>query len=165
MTSELIEIQLIAKQKRAENERFRLFLKPLPSKEVDAVALKISEEITQEVDCTACGNCCKVLEPPVNEEDIAFFAKKMNLSEADFLKSFVKETEDKREKFLCVQPCVMLAENKCTIYENRPAPCADYPHLHHGAIKYRMKSILANYGICPIVFRTIEKLKIEMGFL
>ena len=164
MTSELLEIKRLAKEKQHENENFSVYVKKFASKEIDSIAFAISEEITAEIDCTKCGNCCKVLEPPVNQEDITFFAKKMNLSEADFEHSFIKETYDKKEKFLCVQPCIMLLENKCTIYENRPNPCADYPHLHHGAIKYRMKSILRNYGVCPIVFRTIEKLKIALDF-
>ena len=165
MNVELAKIYQLAKQNKRENEHFRLFLKQFSSKEVDATTLKVYEKVSAEIDCTTCGNCCKLLEPPVNEQDITFFAKKMNLSETDFLRNYVQETENKKEKFLCVQPCVMLHENRCTIYENRPESCADYPHLQHGAIKYRMKSILANYAICPIVFRTIENLKKELNFI
>lgn len=154
----------IAKVKRQENEAFRNFLKPYPADVVEAELQPIVQEVTARVDCTKCGNCCRNLEPGISVEEAGLLAKSKGISKEIFLRDFTSIEPETGVLFMNHQPCIFFDGSLCTIYENRPASCADFPHLVKGNFKFRFHSIMANYAICPIVFNSVEGLKHEMGF-
>ena len=61
-------------------------------------------------------------------------------------------------------PCHFLADNKCTIYENRFTECRDFPHLHKDGFTARYFNTIMYYHMCPIIFNVVEVLKEELGF-
>ncbi|NBW36888.1 MAG: YkgJ family cysteine cluster protein [Cytophagia bacterium] len=149
---------------REENQRFKAFLKPIPVRDVDTYVQALEKEIAASIDCTTCGNCCKVLEPPVDQDEVQRLAKLKKISTDQFEKEFVGKEVGTGIHFLKCQPCIFLQNNACSIYENRPASCADYPHLHQPNIKYRWKSLMDNYAMCPIVYNVVEALKEKTEF-
>jgi uncharacterized protein len=162
-----IDLQRIASaaiEKQSENARFKEFLRPIPTRQVDAAVAEINKQVSAAVDCTQCANCCRVLEPPVDKTEINRLAKSKQLSAKEFADSFVGEEASTSIEFLRCQPCIFLQANKCGIYNERPASCADYPHVHQPNFKYRWKSVMTNYTLCPIVFNVVESLKKEMNF-
>ena len=154
----------LAKLKSEENIRFTQSIKQIPSAHLDEKVHRISTYITTKIDCTKCANCCKTVEPGITEEEIAKLADLKNLSKEIFEKEFTKRESSTGIAFLHHQPCIFLKDDLCTIYENRPASCSDYPHLQRPQFKFRIKAVMENYKICPIVFNTVERLKEELGF-
>jgi uncharacterized protein len=149
---------------REENKRFKAFLKPIPTRMVDTYVQELEKEITASIDCTTCGNCCKVLEPPVDNEEVQRLAKLKNIHPDEFEKEYVGKEASTAIHFLKCQPCIFLQSNSCSIYQDRPASCADYPHLHQPNIKYRWKTLMYNYAMCPIVYNVVEALKGKTDF-
>lgn len=164
MEINLEKIQNLARQRKEENAQFRLLLRSIPTKNVDNLVHQLNQEVSAAIDCTACGNCCKQLEPPVDQEELERLAALKNLSTALFKEKYVGEEMGTEIQFLKCQPCIFLQTNTCSIYEQRPASCADYPHLHQANFKFRWKSIMANYALCPIVFNVVEQLKEKLNY-
>jgi uncharacterized protein len=65
----------MSKKKENENYRFRTFLKGQHDAKVDKLVHRINKEVEAQIDCTLCGNCCKILIPSVKEKEIDTLAK------------------------------------------------------------------------------------------
>jgi uncharacterized protein len=155
----------IAQHRQAENIAFKKFLRNIPSKEIDIKVHAIAAEVSSQIDCTQCANCCKSVEPGVHEGELEILARHKQMMLRDFKQSFVANEPVTGIQFLKHTPCLFLKENKCSVYADRPSACADYPHLNQARFKFRFKSIMFNYRICPIVYNTVEMLKNELGFI
>lgn len=142
---------------RKQNEKFREFTKfgGFGKKAFK----KIVREIEQKIDCTKCGNCCKVLSPALHNPDIKQLSAYLNLKEEDFVEKYLEK--DQEGDFVFKQkPCVFLQDNKCQVYEIRPEECKQYPHLNKN-VSDRTLQFLSNAKICPIVFNVLENAKEE----
>lgn len=162
MLALLEDMASVLATKNIENIFFKKFIRTKPSSEIDALIHKHNQIISKQIDCTACANCCKKLEPGVDDAEIVQLAKYTNSSPEVFKNNFI--LFDGVSCFLKTKPCMFLKENKCSIYSNRPAACADYPHLNGINLKYK-SSLWNNYSVCPIVFNVIENVKEELGFV
>lgn len=159
MITDLEYIKKTAQEKETENLLFRKKLIHIPYPEVDKIFHTIVKEVEQQIDCTQCGNCCKELEPEVSDEEIHQLARLKEISVEAFKKMYIGIEPDTGIQFMKAKPCIFLKDKMCSIYPNRPSSCRDYPHLHHERIKFRMKRIMEQYSVCPIVFNSIEALK------
>ena len=58
------------------------------------------------------------------------------------------------------QPCqfLNLADNKCSIYEVRPADCAGFPHHDKKKMTDYMHVYKQNVEYCPATYKWIEKI-------
>ncbi len=152
----------IAREKQIENIFFKKHLRNFSSKQVDEITHQLYHTYSKQIDCTACGNCCKQLEPGLMEEESGKLAELLNLPLAEFITDFT--ATDGTSRYLKTKPCIFLnADCTCKIYTQRPQACAGYPHLDSKDIKYK-KSVWDNYTLCPIVFNVLEGLKKELGF-
>lgn len=72
----------LALQKQSEHRKFLASLKKKAPKNLDRIVQQIHQEVFQEIDCTACANCCKTLGPLFTEADISRISKhfRMKLS-------------------------------------------------------------------------------------
>lgn len=145
-----------------ENKKFRKYLRNFSSAQLDPQVQKIYAEVSAEIDCTQCGNCCKKLEPGLSNEESKRLAQCKGMSHADFLSHHVLQENDELA-YLKAKPCIFLTQNKCSIYAQRPVSCADYPHLNKPNFKYN-RNVWINAEICPIVFNVLERLKTESNF-
>ncbi len=161
----LEKIKKLAVVFESENLDFRTYLKNYAhSKQIDIMVQRLNGIYSNAIDCTQCGNCCKELQPSLAENDIAFMASVKNCTVQQFENEHTQYDELDKYRFMKSQPCLFLKEKKCSIYENRPASCDEYPHLNKPDFKYRLKSVLANYELCPIVYNVVEALKKETHF-
>lgn len=138
-------------------------LKAFSSKEVDEIFLPLAAAVTSQVDCTQCGNCCRHLEPGISEEEAGRLALQKGMPESAFRREFTCREPGSDTLYLNTLPCTFFDGRLCTIYENRPHSCRDFPHLSRGNIKFRIRSILHNYSLCPIVYNAVEALKQELN--
>jgi len=165
MITDLVQIRRLEQQQRAENARFRAYLKH--HRHSDRRLRRFGEEIEAQIDCTECANCCRVTEVGVTDRDIEKLAKFVGTSESEFTGQFtVLDEVGARILKKNENGCVFLEGNLCNVYEARPQNCANFPHVVRGAgsIASRMWSFLDRAAYCPIVYNWMEKVKDDIGF-
>lgn len=166
MITDLVQIRRLGEQKREENSRFRKHLKTYRHNE--RKLKKMAQEVEEQINCLECGNCCRVATAKLLDRDVERLAKHLRISPFRFVEDYCDENEEeglilKRDK---ETGCVFLSGNECTVYEDRPASCADFPHLARGArsLESRMWAMPDRATYCPIVYNTLEAWKKDMGF-
>ena len=163
MITDLDHIRNLSSKADSLFKDFRSNAKKIRVKKFDELAAPVVEQVTKNIDCTKCGNCCKIQEPGVTEAEIKILANQKKMDPDDFKTSFVAY-DHQHVSFLCKQPCIFLDGTMCSVYTQRPNSCADFPGLHRPGLKWRITQMQENYGICPIVFNVVEELKERLGF-
>jgi Fe-S-cluster containining protein len=165
MVTDLIEIRRLGERKRPENEAFRKHLKRHDF--VERSLRRIAAGIQERIDCTQCANCCRVATVHLLERDIRLLAKSLAISPRQFVRLYC---ETSREEGLVLKRtqagCSFLSGNICSIYEDRPSMCRDFPHLVRGSgsLPSRMWEMIDRATYCPIVFNALEAFKVETRF-
>ncbi len=162
----LKKIKQTAREKEDENWEFRSFLKgyDIGIEELDSIVHRLFEGVYREIDCTACGNCCREISPVLEQEDIERISPGLGISPEKFKERFlVKNDKNYSEGFIFnKKPCPFLKGNLCSHYELRPETCKSFPHLHKEEFVFRLMGVIENYARCPIVFNVYEQLKAEL---
>ncbi len=159
---DLPTIANLAEEREDENYSFRAFLKGQDTEEIDRIVHRLNQNISDQIDCTKCGNCCAKLSPTIKSDDISRIAVRLEMNAEEVEEKYVEKDQwDQHFKHL---PCSFLKDKKCTIYEDRPDDCRSFPHLHKPNFTSRLFGVLQNYSICPIVFNVVERLKAEVGY-
>jgi uncharacterized protein len=153
------------KQKVSRNKRaFRSYLTRLenkPPRGLDKIPEVIAPQVWAEVDCLSCANCCKSMTPTFSTADIKRIAAHFDMSPAAFKEKWLfyeKRDKDWQNK---KQPCqfLNLKDNKCSIYEIRPADCAGFPHLTRKKMTDYMHVHRQNIEYCPATYKMVEKMR------
>jgi hypothetical protein len=71
--TDLDYISELAEKRAEENWEFRSFLKQvdLSRQELDAIVHQIVDEVTEQIDCTKCANCCKQIRPVLEKDHVS----------------------------------------------------------------------------------------------
>lgn len=164
LETDIKRIEQRAEQQAERNWAFRCFLKgsDLPAKEIDSVVHALNHEISSQIDCARCANCCKAVQPLLKPCDVQRLARYLNLSATDFRTQYLQKDDEEQDEVFKVMPCPFLQENRCTVYLFRPDDCRSYPHLHKRDFVFRVSQAVSNYSVCPIVFNVFEMLKQEL---
>ncbi|HUK15718.1 MAG TPA: YkgJ family cysteine cluster protein [Bryobacteraceae bacterium] len=166
MITDLVQIRTLGEKKRDANFRFRRFMKSRDHS--DRVLRRIAEGIEQQIDCTACANCCKTSTTEVSERDIDRLARHLRIPREQFLGDYTMLDEEGALslRFTPEAGCVFLEGNLCSVYEARPDICQRYPHMvrGNGSIASRMWTFVDRAAVCPIVYNALEAFKQEMRF-
>ena len=161
----ITNLQIIARSaetNEAENLRFKELLLSSDAALVDDLVFRLNENITPKIDCTACGNCCRSLMINVNANDAARLASHLNISKETFYGKYVEQSSEGTLAVINTIPCHFLSDNKCTVYEVRPAECREFPGFHQPGFTGRLFATFMHYGRCPIIFNVIEALKTQL---
>lgn len=159
-------IQQLAEEKEEENYRFRSFLKGYldwSDREFDQAVHEIARSVTAEIDCTKCANCCRELGTALDAKGIARFAQHLGISTSEFERQYTRETDIDGRK-IAREPCPCLDGCLCSIYEDRPKDCREYPYLLKKDMLSRSLGLIENSSACPIVYNTLEILKQRIGW-
>ncbi len=160
MITDLVQIRRMGEQNRAENSRFRAYIKS--HNFVERQFRRAAQDIHDQIDCRECAECCRVGEVELSDRDIEKLARFLGLPVNEFVEKFVMEGEDGDRILRRSQAgCVFLQGNDCTVYEARPANCDRFPHLLRGAgsIQSRMWQFVDRATYCPIVYNWMETVK------
>ena len=125
--------------------------------------MELNDTVTAQVDCTACGNCCKTLMINITEEEANAVADHLDHTRAVFDEQYV-EKGSAGMMILNTIPCHFLKHNKCSIYDHRFAGCREFPGLQLPFFTERLFTIFMHYGRCPIIFNVVEHMKIRLDF-
>jgi len=169
MAPDLVQIRALAKEKEDENWRFRQFLKQqcsLDPSDVDTQVMETTKRVWAGIDCTACANCCREVSPTFSEEEVSRLAQRLGMAPQQFIDAYLERTENGEENpwQTRTKPCPFLKENRCSVYEDRPADCSGYPYLYEPDFVFRTMGMIERTFTCPIVYEVIEKLKQSLGF-
>ena len=108
------------------------------------------------VDCRECSLCCMKLGPRITEKDIIRINGKGRKNINNFISTYLKEDEDNDLVFKTM-PCPFLdGSGLCSIYQDRPRACRDYPHLETGRASRQIEIHIKNLKICPAVVLAVE---------
>ncbi len=160
--TDLGKLKALGETRYSENEHFKQHLKSIDQDFVDTEVMRINRLAEAAIDCTTCGNCCKNLMVNIDDPAVIRLADYMQLPESEFRKKFV-ETGSFMQ-FLNAIPCQFLDGKKCSIYEIRPDECREFPRLDRPGFTKRMFATFSHYGMCPLIFNTVEELKKTTGF-
>src|SRR5439155_9660320 len=92
MLTDLVQIRRLGEKKRDENSRLRLHLKRRNYQERRLI--RIAREVEEEIDCTACANCCRVATIKIIDRDVEKLARRLGVGKDRFLIEYTREDAD-----------------------------------------------------------------------
>ena len=164
LETKINRIKELSAKKEPENWGFRSFLKSceIPEKTIDSIVHRLNQEISTQIDCRECSNCCKEMDIVLNPGDVDKMAEALNMSAGEFEERYLIKDHESDKYVIGTHPCPMLENNLCTIYSSRPSACRSYPHLHKKSFSSRTIGVIGNCSVCPIVYNVYEHLKKEI---
>lgn len=151
--------RMLARSRQKENQKFLGSLKGKDPRRVDADVHRLHEEVFAEIDCRTCANCCKTTSPIFYQNDIERLARVFRVRPSIFIERYLRIDED-NDYVLRSSPCPFLDEgNLCTVYDDRPRACREYPHTDRKKMVQIMDLTYRNTQVCPAVLEIVERLK------
>jgi Fe-S-cluster containining protein len=152
-------VQKLARDAKAENERFFKQLKKKPPKNLDEIVKMLHEEAFDAFDCLTCANCCSSISPMITDKDVERLSKPLRLKPSQVIGQYM-HLDDEHDYVFNHAPCPFLMDdNYCSVYEYRPKACREYPHTDRRRFSQLLNLTLKNCEVCPIVFMVVEGLK------
>ena len=99
----------------------------------------------------------------IGEPWIERLAKRFGTTARAFERRYVK-LDPFGDKYIAGRPCPFLKDNLCSVYEDRPKACRDFPYLHEKHFTSRSLMMISNTAVCPIVFNVWQALKEKLRF-
>jgi uncharacterized protein len=118
------------------------------------------------IDCTTCANCCREVKPTFSEEEVSRLAHRLGMTPQKLIENYLERTEtgDENPWQTRTTPCPFLQDNRCSVYDERPADCRGYPYLYEPDFAFRVWGMIERTFTCPIVYEVMEELKKILGF-
>lgn len=140
-------------------KQFKTWKKKKP-KNLDEQFHSGHERAFSKIDCLQCANCCKTTSPIFRDIDIKRISKSLRVKESEFIRSYLRMDEE-NDYVLQKSPCTFLnVDNTCSIYEDRPLACREYPHTNRKNMHQILEITEKNTEICPAVAKiTLEIIK------
>lgn len=156
---DLKRFQEAAATRAAENKKFLLGLKRKDPRKMDEAFHDLHEAVFEETDCLTCANCCKTTSPIFYPTDIDRLAKALRMKPGDFIEKYLRIDEDK-DYVVKSSPCPFLgADNYCSVYEDRPRACREYPHTDRKKMVQILELTYKNTLVCPAVLEIVDRLQ------
>lgn len=150
---------------KAEKETYVKWIKK--AKKVNNRALddqfhQLHQEAFRKIDCLVCANCCKTTSPIFRDVDIKRLSKRLRMPESKFIDTYLKIDED-RDYVLQSSPCAFLGDdNYCSVYEDRPLACREYPHTDRKNMYQILPLTRKNMEVCPAVSYIMKEISKKM---
>lgn len=160
-----INFRSFSQKVRYHKKAFQRFLGKLdkkPPKDLFKNISTIQKEVWKEIDCLSCGNCCKKMTPTFTTADIKRISNHLKMTETAFKEKWLFYDKVDKDWQNTKQPCQFLdlLNNKCSIYEVRPADCSGFPHFNKRKPELYLHVHQQNVEYCPATFKMVEKLKL-----
>jgi hypothetical protein len=124
---------------------------------LDAAFHQAHDEVFSRFDCLTCANCCKTTGPLFTQKDIETLARRFRMPPGAFVETYLRLDED-GDYVLKSVPCpFLLPDNRCSVYEDRPRACREYPHTDRRNMKEILSLTEKNIAVCPAVEQIVAK--------
>ncbi|MEX2485168.1 MAG: YkgJ family cysteine cluster protein [Brumimicrobium sp.] len=144
------------------NKKLIQQLRKLSGKKLDNHFRQEHNSVFEEIDCLKCANCCKTTSPIFRDIDIERLSKRLRINATQFVDKYLFLDSD-NDYVLKSSPCVfLLDDNKCSVYEDRPLACKEYPHTDRKKMHQILKLTLENTQVCPAVAKIFDNLKLNI---
>ena len=161
-----MDLPSFAGKAKSQSAANKLFLKKIKNRKVrnlDDVFHTAHEEVFEKVDCLTCANCCKTTSPIFYQKDIERVAKRLRMKPYEFTEKYLRIDEDK-DYVLKQAPCPFLgSDNYCSVYEDRPTACREYPHTNRKNMYQILDLTYKNTLVCPAVLQIVDEVKKALG--
>lgn len=148
-----------SKKAQPGNKEFYRKLKARPPRDLDRKFHEAHDTVFSNFDCLQCANCCKTTSPIFYERDIDRAARALRIKPGDFIEKYLRIDEEK-DYVLQKAPCPFLGhDNMCSIYEDRPQACREYPHTNRKKMYQILDLTYRNTLVCPAVLEITKKVK------
>lgn len=149
------------KEMKKHLKEYTIFLNGLKGRKVSGLFSKVyrfHKEAYAKIDCGQCANCCKMMAPTYTKADIKRISEHVGMTEQEYWNKYLEK--DKEGDILHKNtPCHFLDDNnRCTIYEIRPADCREFPHTQKKDFLYQKEIHMQNLEYCPITFHVVQRL-------
>ena len=149
-------------QALAEKETYQKLMQRLKKtnhRTLDAWFHEEHEQAFRQIDCLSCANCCKTTSPIFRDVDIRRLAKRERMTETKFIEKFLK-MDGEGDYVLTQAPCPFLgSDNYCSVYEDRPLACREYPHTDRKNMYQILSLTRKNMEICPAVSEIVQAIQ------
>ncbi len=158
-----INLRSFKQKVRYHKKAFKRFLGKLeknPTKGLHKRVEEIDAEVWKETDCLSCANCCKTMSPTFTPKDIKRIAAHFEMTAQAFKDKWLEYDKKDGDWMNKSQPCqfLNLKNNKCSIYEIRPADCAGFPHLTKKKMVDYIHVHQQNIEYCPATYNMVERM-------
>jgi Fe-S-cluster containining protein len=98
--------------------------------------------------------------PTFTPKDIKRIATHLGMTTQAFKDKWLKQEPKDKDWVNKKEPCqfLNLEDNKCSIYEVRPADCAGFPHLRKKKMVEYIHVHQQNIEYCPASFNMVKKM-------
>lgn len=155
----LLRLKQLAGNAESDNKTLLKQLKRKSSSEVDDLFHGLHQEVFDDINCLDCANCCSTISPIITDRDIDKIAKALRIKPSEVVAKYLM-IDDDNDYVYRNHPCPFLGpDNYCSIYEDRPKACREYPHTDRRKIQQLFNITLKNAKVCPAVYLIFEKAK------
>jgi uncharacterized protein len=155
-------VSKLAQAKASSHMKLRAYLKShVAEAEIDALFSRLYLEVSREIDCTKCANCCLLQSPLLQVDDVERLSRRLALQPSELEKKLLRK--DENGFLFSRQPCPLLEGKLCSCYEDRPEDCRSYPYLDKPKRVFSLLGIVGNAEVCPIVYEVLERAIVALG--
>jgi Fe-S-cluster containining protein len=149
----------LAKDKQKEHKRFFKQLRRRPPRDLDRLMQELHNDEFERTDCLKCANCCKTTGPLFTDRDIERLAKTFKIKPGEFIETYLRLDEE-GDYVLNELPCPFLgADNYCSVYEDRPKACREFPHTDRRKFHQIAHLTIKNVAICPAAYNIVDEMQ------
>jgi Fe-S-cluster containining protein len=147
-------------QKKKELKKFLKKIEKNPPRGLIKTNAAVAKETWSEVDCLDCANCCKKMTPTFKKAEIKRIAAFVGMTQKEYFDKYLEVDESNGDIVNKSTPCqhLNLKDNKCSVYEIRPADCRLFPHFERKDFNDVSYVIADNVPRCPATLVFVEKL-------
>ncbi len=156
---DLKKFRITAARKRKSLSLFLDKLDKIVPEDMPVLVKKADAQVWKEVNCMDCANCCKTMTPTFTKTDIKRISAHLEMKPKEFVEKWLIKEEDSGDWVNKTQPCQFLVKNKCSIYDVRPADCAEFPHHNKKPFDLYNETFKNNLIHCPATLNLVDKLK------
>jgi len=156
---DLKKFRVTAARKRKSLSVFLDRFDELVPEDMPAVVAKVDATVWRDINCMECANCCKTMTPTFTKADVTRISAHLGMKPKEFTAKWLKKEDDSGDIVNTTQPCQFLVDNKCSIYEVRPADCAEFPHHNKKPFDLYNDTFKNNLIHCPATLLFVDRLK------
>jgi Fe-S-cluster containining protein len=148
-------------QKKKELKKFLKRVEKNPPRGLLKTNAELTAQTWNEVDCLSCANCCKKMTPTFKKVEVKRIAEHIGMTYNDYFEKYLEIDEDNGDIVNKSTPCqhLDLSDNKCKVYDLRPADCRQFPHFQRKDFNDISYVIAENIPRCPATLIFVEKLQ------